>query len=102
MILDIVFAEVRAELAVEFSGDSMDFDVTLDAEEDLMADFGEVNVIVSDAVPRYDGPHEVNPTFTDQVLDTSGLLLEEDIKIESIPLARVSNNSGGTTVIIGG
>lgn len=80
----------------------MILNVTFEEVHEFVADFGEVNMIVDSSVPRYEGPHEVNPTFSDQVLDTSGLLLVEDIRIESISLTRVTNNSGGMTVIIGG
>lgn len=102
MILEVVFEAVSAVLPMELEQEPRQFDIQFDSEDDLQVDFGEINEIAAEDVPRYDGPHEVNPTFADQVLDTSGLLLEEDIKIESIPLARVSNNSGGMTVIIGG
>lgn len=102
MILNVTFEQISADIAVTLEESSVEFPIQFDSDDNFEVDFGETTEIMPDDVPVYDGPHEVNPTFADQVLDTSGLLLEEDIKIESIPLARVSNNSGGTTVIIGG
>jgi hypothetical protein len=37
----------------------------------------------------------------DQILRTEDKVLSEDIVIEKIPYAEVSNTAGGTTVIIG-
>lgn len=102
MILNVTFEQISADLQIDLDESSVEFPIQFDSDDNFEVDFGETTEIRPDDVPVYDGPHEINPTFTDQVLDTSGLLLEEDIKIESIPLVRVSNNSGGMTVIIGG
>lgn len=91
MILDVTFEQIEDELDVQF-----------DAEDDFEVDFGELSEIPPEDLPTYEGNHSIVPSFADQLLDTSGLLVEEDIKIEAIPLVRVSNNSGGMTVIIGG
>lgn len=56
----------------------------------------------SDAAPEYAGPYEVAPTLDAQTLETSGFLMRENMTIKEIPIYEVSNNSGGTTVIIGG
>lgn len=102
MIRDIVFEYLSVDVFVDESEIETDFPVVFDEGDVLDPDFGEVYTVVSDKVPRYDGDHEITPSFADQLLDTSGLMLEEDIRIEPIPIARVTNTSGGTTVIIGG
>lgn len=102
MILNVTFEQISADIAVVLEEPSVELEIQLDSNDDFNVNFGETTEIMPDDVPVYEGPHEVNPTFQDQILDTSGLLLENDITIEPIPLARVSNNSGGMTVIIGG
>lgn len=54
------------------------------------------------AAPEYTGPYEVTPNLNAQTLETAGQLMREDVTIKPIPIYEVSNNSGGTTVIIGG
>ena len=80
------------ELNMEFHESNMSFDM----------EFQEVIEITPDRVPAYDGPYSVKPSFEEQVLETAGLLLTADINVKQIPLSRVTNNSGGMTVIIGG
>lgn len=52
--------------------------------------------------PEYEGEYEVTPKLVEQMLPTSNKLLKRDVKIEKIAITRVSNTSGGNTVIIGG
>lgn len=91
MILNVTFEQITADMQVNF-----------DEVDDFSVSFGELTEIPPEDLPTYEGTHSIVPSFADQLLDTSGLLVEEDIKIEAIPLVRVSNNSGGMTVIIGG
>lgn len=50
----------------------------------------------------YDGQYILTPLpSVDQILRTKNKLLTEDIIIEPIPYAEVSNNAGGKTVTIG-
>lgn len=91
MILNVTFEQITADIPVQF-----------DEVDDFSVNFGELTEIPPEDLPTYEGTHSIVPSFADQLLDTSGLLVEEDIKIEAIPLARVSNTSGGMTVIIGG
>lgn len=91
MILDIVFEQISTELPVSFSTDDV-----------FMVDFGEVSELSPADLPTYAGSYTVNPTFLDQTLGTAGLIMREDMTIKKIPIAEVSNNSGGVTVIIGG
>lgn len=54
-------------------------------------------------LPVYAGEFVVTPSATeDQTLATAQTYLDADIKIEKIPYSEVLNNSGGTTVNIGG
>lgn len=102
MILNVTFEQITADMQIDFDETSVELPIRFDSDDDFEIEFGETTEIMPDDVPVYDGDHEITPTFTDQFLDTSGLLVEEDIRIEPIPVARVSNNSGGMTVIIGG
>lgn len=54
------------------------------------------------AARDYEGDYLVTPKFVDQTLQTSQRILKEDVRIEKISVTRVSNSSGGNTVIIGG
>lgn len=49
---------------------------------------------------EYDGDYVVTPKVERQTLSTRGKVLSEDITIEEIPYAEVSNNANGTTVTI--
>lgn len=51
---------------------------------------------------RYDGPYEVDPAFEETTLSTANKVLEDDIVVNPIEVARVSNLSGGRTIYIGG
>lgn len=50
----------------------------------------------------YTGDYVVDPSFVKSTLPTKNKLLLEDVTINPIEVARVSNPSGGTTVYIGG
>lgn len=56
----------------------------------------------SDAAPEYAGSYEVIPALDSQTMETAGQLMRKDVTIKPIPIYEVSNNAGGTTVIIGG
>lgn len=50
---------------------------------------------------EYSGPYEVKPSAsTNQVLETSGKYLTENVNVLKIPMFEVSNLSGGYTVTI--
>jgi hypothetical protein len=51
---------------------------------------------------KYEGNYEVVPKIQEQKLLTKNKLLTDDVTIKSIPVVKVSNTSGGNTVIIGG
>lgn len=49
----------------------------------------------------FDGPYEVKPTFENQTLKTKNMAMKDDVEIKPISVTKVSNQSGGNTVIIG-
>ncbi len=50
----------------------------------------------------YDGDYVVDPSANSaQILKTAQKFMNQDVKINKIPYAEVSNNSGGITVTIG-
>jgi hypothetical protein len=49
----------------------------------------------------FDGPYEVKPTFENQTLKTKNMAMNDDVDIKPISVTKVSNQSGGNTVIIG-
>lgn len=49
----------------------------------------------------FDGPYKVKPTFENQTLQTKNMAMKDDVEIKPISITKVSNQSGGNTVIIG-
>ena len=91
MKLDVIFTEHNSNLDMVFEEQNFD----------SVADFGEVYVVTKGGYEPYDGAYEVVPRLHEQVLNTSKKIMHDDVTIKEIPIARVSNTSGGTTVIIG-
>ena len=91
MKLDVIFTEHNSNLDMVFEEQNFD----------SVADFGEVYVVTDGGYESYDGDYEVVPRLHEQVLNTSKKIMQDDVKIKEIPVTRVSNTSGGTTVIIG-
>ena len=60
------------------------------------------SVSVRNGGELYNGPYTVDPHFSAQVLSTKEKVLREDITVNPIDVARVSNPSGGNTIYIGG
>lgn len=63
---------------------------------------GRVNVggLGGGVLDRYEGEYEVIPKTIAQILDTRQKFLSEDVLIEEIPYAEVSNNANGITATI--
>ena len=80
---------------------SEDIDVEFDSNDDFDADFGEVIEMLPEDIPLYKGEYTVKPKTTEQELETAGKLMQDDVKILSIPFFSVGNTSGGNTVYIG-
>ena len=51
--------------------------------------------------PSFDGPYEVTPRFHKQTLETKNKTMTDDVTVETIPVYRTINPSGGNTVSIG-
>lgn len=49
----------------------------------------------------YNGSYEVIPKTSEQTLKTKDKHMTDDLKIKSIPIFNVSNETGGSTVYIG-
>ena len=50
----------------------------------------------------YTGEYEVVPKFEEQILNTNGKLMRDDVDVLSIPVVYTDNISGGSTAYIGG
>lgn len=79
---------------------------TFDLEFDLddMSFNPEFDVIVNtqgDVVP-YTGDYIVDPDFATQILGTKEKYMLDDVTVNPIEVARVSNPAGGRTIYIGG
>lgn len=73
------------------SDDSEEFSMEMD-----------MSVVIGGQAPYYTGSYEVNPSFSEQTLETRNKILEEDVTVHAIEVSRTSNPAGGTTVYIGG
>ena len=51
--------------------------------------------------PEYNGPYDITPLFSAQVLPTAKRLMQQDVTIRKIPQYEVTNDSNGYTLIIG-
>ena len=49
----------------------------------------------------FEGPYEVVPNVGEQIIDTDQKVMEQNLIIKPIPVHRVSNTAGGSTVYIG-
>ena len=63
--------------------------------------------IESELVPvgdyeHYGGEYSVTPKFENQTLKTKNKVMDFDVNVKTIPIEKISNSSGGNTVIIGG
>lgn len=75
------------------------FDLSTDTSVKL--DFGiEVAYGKGGRLPDYTGDYEVTPKLTDQTLPTKDKSMTDDVVVKEVPVARVSNPSGGKTCTI--
>ena len=51
--------------------------------------------------PEYKGSYTVTPAAEEQTLPTEDTLMKQDLVIEAIPYAEVTNNANGLTASIG-
>lgn len=76
---------------------NVNFDSTIDK---FSLGFGEVQQVTILEVEQYEGTYEATPRMETQTLATKDKYLRKDVQINAIPIIRVSNTSGGTTVYI--
>lgn len=60
-----------------------------------------IGSVIRDTNDIYLGEYEVTPSTKSQTLDTKNKIMANDITINSIPYAEVTNTANGTTVTIG-
>ena len=90
MRIDVIFSESIQSFTPKIE----------ELDQMLDADFGQVQeVTVIDGVP-YEGEYAVTPKVESQVLPTRNKFMLDDVTIKEVPVFRVSNTSGGTTVYI--
>ena len=64
---------------------------------------GNINIDPSPEIESYDGDYIVIPkAFTEQVLETKGKKMEDNVTVKEIPYYETSNIDGGETVYIAG
>lgn len=80
-----------ATFDLEFDLDDMSFDPEFD-----------VNVNTQGDVVPYTGDYIVDPDFATQILETKEKFMLDDVTVNPIEVARVSNPAGGRTIYIGG
>lgn len=79
----------------------MQFNVIFVSDAKLNVEFKELNIIKEHSEEVYDGPLVIDPKYSDQVLQTRGKLMPDDVTVHEIFVSKVSNPSGGKTVFIG-
>lgn len=75
----------------EFNLDDMSFEPEFD-----------VNVNTQGDVVPYTGDYIVDPNFATQMLETKEKFMLDNVTVNPIEVARVSNPAGGRTIYIGG
>ena len=79
--------------------DNCSFRICLCRQDRFTVTFG--NVIKIPDVDYYEGPYEVTPRLQQQVLETEGLAMSDDVTVYEIPITYTSNPYDGKTVLIG-
>lgn len=87
---------------VNFQLEDQKFEPSFPAlEESFGVNFGMVQPLTKYVGGEpYAGDYVVTPKVVEQVLPTKDKVLVDDITIKEVPVFRVSNTSGGTTVYI--
>lgn len=101
MIVDITFVQQSTVLDVDFSTEQ-EFRACFEAGQELEVDFGTVTQIGDADLDPYTGDYQITPQLESQTLETAQKYMVKDMEVNEIPIYSVSNNSGGTTVVIGG
>lgn len=78
------------------------FELEFDLDDiSFKPEFGVTVNTQGDAVP-YTGDYIVDPDFATQTLETKEKYMLDDVTVNPIEVARVSNPAGGRTIYIGG
>ena len=90
-------------LDVTFQKQDNPFVVALNENETILAEF-EDGSCSFDALfiggEAYDGDYIMTPKVSEQTLPTAGKSMAQNVTVKAIPYVRVTNPSGGSTVII--
>lgn len=60
-----------------------------------------ISTVIGVVPDYYDGPYEVIPSATEQILESSEKTFKSNLVIKPIPYREIENEFGGTTVEIG-
>lgn len=83
--------------------DHNELDIDFEDNNELDLDFEIGSILSGDARPVYDGEHVITPKKDiQQTLETKDKRMNENVLVLEIPYSEVSNETGGTTAIIGG
>ena len=78
------------------------FDLEFDLDDISFEPEFDVNVNTQGDVVPYTGDYIVDPDFATQILGTKEKYMLDDVTVNPIEVARVSNPAGGRTIYIGG
>lgn len=86
----------------EFNLDDMSFEPEFDLDDISFEPGFDVIVNTQGDVVPYTGDYIVDPDFATQILGTKEKYMLDDVTVNPIEVARVSNPAGGRTIYIGG
>lgn len=86
----------------EFDLDDMSFEPEFDLDDMSFEPGFDVIVNTQGDVVPYTGDYIVDPNFATQILGTKEKYMLDDVTVNPIEVARVSNPAGGRTIYIGG
>lgn len=86
--LDVQLNESSQDIGVSLADNTLSFDFTIEGDS-------------SGRLPYYTGEYTVNPRKVEQTLLTADKSMEENVIVNAIAYAEVSNPQGGSTVTIG-
>lgn len=86
----------------EFNLDDMSFDPEFYLDDMSFEPEFDVAVNTQGDVVPYTGDYIVDPDFATQILGTKEKYMLDDVTVNPIEVARVSNPAGGRTIYIGG
>lgn len=78
------------------------FSLAMSKKATFQLNFGQIHDVPISGAEVYAGVYNVEPNFEQQTLRTQNKLMRNDITVNPIAIASVSNNAGGKTVYIGG